>query len=528
MNDVIAQTVAAMKSLLLKPLFLPLKWLLTTHTYFYDVTDYITTALLFLLYTVRMKWMRSCTVAGRTKIMLSLVFLLSSLLFLSFFHRTVRLSQSSSSPDQQDTEVMKTPLLNNKVQPLKVASRSPASSDYCDATPKRSWKNGVLSQLQPPIKRNCELLRLGDENEINRVKDALKSWSSYETEQQWVQRMSNCSNVIEEFSNNFYISHEEINFPLAYILIVYTNARQIVRLLKTIYRPHNLYCIHPDARQGEDFARVFRQISKCLDNVFVASKLVSVYYQHHTIMDSQLNCMEDLLKYDSQRWKYVINLCGRELPLKTNREIVSSLKRLKGASAVDSVFLGGRAGVWETRFSHKIALNYTTGRIYYTNQRIGPPPHHIKIYKSFNFIAATRPFVDFILHSRKAIDFRNYLKQVKIPEEHFYASLARLPEAPGGFPKSGSIAVPVVDQYIWLSSRGTPRKYQQSCQGKAVHFICILTVGDLREIYRLGVNNPRPHFFFNKYFMEDDHVVMDCMEERLVQQNMLEYKHDCG
>jgi len=34
--------------------------------------------------------------------------------------------------------------------------------------------------------------------------------------------------------------------------------------------------------------------------------------------------------------------------------------------------------------------------------------------------------------------------------------------------------------------------------------------------------------FFNKYFMEWDHVVMDCMEQQLVEQNMLEYKQDCS
>jgi len=436
----------------------------------------------------------------------------------------------ATQPRYDSQQVTKAPWsdASTNIQPSASSYSTAASSSYCNAAGIKSWRSEVITQLEPPVEKNCGLLQSGNRNEISRVKSALKSWSNSESEQQWIQRMGNCSTVIEEFSNNFYISQEEINFPLAYIFIVYTNARQVVRLLKAIYRPHNVYCIHPDARQGEEFARVFRQISKCLDNVFVASKLINVYYQHHTIMDSQLICMEDLLKYEPQRWKYVINLCGRELPLKTNREIVSSLKRLKGTSAVDSVLLGRKAHMWEDRFTHKIALNYTSGHIYYTSQKAGRPPHHIKIYKSFNFIAATRPFVDFILHSRKAIDFRNYLKELKIPEEHFYASLSRLPEAPGATLKSGNTAVPVVDQYIWLNSVGQPRKYHQVCEGKAVHFICILTVGDLPEIYRLGVNNPRPHFFFNKYFMEDDHVVMDCMEERLVKQNKLEYKQDCG
>ena len=384
-----------------------------------------------------------------------------------------------------------------------------------------SWKESVLTAFQPPIKRNCELLRKGNKQEINRIRTELRTWKNAEYEEQWIQRLSNCSVVIQEFSSNFYVSPEELKFPLAYIFVIYTNARQMVRLLKAIYRPHNLYCMHPDAKQSEEFIDVFRKISKCLDNVFVASKLEKVYYQHHTIMDSQLNCMEDLIKYQPSRWRYVINLCGRELPLKTNREIVGSLKRLNGANAVDVVSLNSY--LIRDRFTYKATLNYTTQHLYYTNEHVGKPPHHIKLYKSMNFIAATRTFVDFLLHNQKAIDFRNYLKEIKIPEEHFFSSLSMLPEVLGG--RKRPRGVPVIDSYIWYHPR---KKHQGHYCAKNVHFVCILTVGDLPDIYRLGVYNRRPQFFFNKYFMEDDHVVMDCMEERLVQQNVLEYKQDCG
>ena len=405
----------------------------------------------------------------------------------------------------------------------------PMKSNPCDVSAIKTWNEGVVTRMQPPIKKNCKLLQAGSRSEVTKVRNALKSWTSAETENEWIRRMSDCSQVVEEFSHNFYVSQEERDFPIAYIFVVYTNARQVVRLLKAIYRPQNLYCIHPDAKQGEEFASVFRQISRCLENVFVASKLEKVYYQHHTIMDSQLNCMEDLMKYESSRWVYVINLCGRELPLKTNQEIVKSLKRLNGASAVVNTPVSSKGYITKDRFTNKAVEDYVTGKLHYIRARVGPPPHHIKLYKSTNFVAITRPFVKFILHGQKAIDFRNYLKDVKIPEEEFFASLAELPGVPGGNPPPEKrVPMPVIDQYIWLNKYGQPRKYKQSCYGRHVHFVCILTVGDLPEIYRLGVNNPKQHFFFNKYFMEDDHVVMDCMEQRLLQQNMLEYKHDCS
>lgn len=33
--------------------------------------------------------------------------------------------------------------------------------------------------------------------------------------------------------------------------------------------------------------------------------------------------------------------------------------------------------------------------------------------------------------------------------------------------------------------------------------------------------------FHNKYFMERDHTVMDCIEEELISRNKLEYERDC-
>ena len=266
----------------------------------------------------------------------------------------------ATQPRYDSQQVTKAPWsdASTNIQPSASSYSTAASSSYCNAAGIKSWRSEVITQLEPPVEKNCGLLQSGNRNEISRVKNALKSWSNSESEQQWIQRMDNCSNVIEEFSNNFYISQEEINFPLAYIFIVYTNARQVVRLLKAIYRPHNVYCIHPDARQGEEFARVFRQISKCLDNVFVASKLEKVFYTHRSILDAQLSCMKDLTEYDQSRWRYVINLVGRELPLQTNRHIVKLLKQASNVSIVDSHPI--RRIIYKQRFEHRYVVNYQT------------------------------------------------------------------------------------------------------------------------------------------------------------------------
>ena len=54
------------------------------------------------------------------------------------------------------------------------------------------------------------------------------------------------------------------------------------------------------------------------------------------------------------------------------------------------------------------------------------------------------------------------------------------------------------------------------CSKYHLHGICIPTSADLPQIKRIMEWNV---WFFNKYFMKDDHVVMDCVEEVLVRNN---------
>jgi len=451
---------------------------------------------------------------------------------LTIEHHPTNESIQSNSSSEQNINIQQA--TNDSFE--KTSGRFPPgnSEQLCDMTRFKSWRQGVVTEMKPVIRRNCGKIAENDKEEIDRVTHYLKDWKNEESDAQFVLRMSNCSYVMEEFSNNFYVSPEERNFPLAFIFVVYTNVRQVVRLLKAIYRPHNLYCIHPDVRQGDDFARIFHQISKCLDNVFVASKLEKVYYMHHSILDAQLNCVQDLLKYDQSRWRYAINLVGRELPLQTNRNIVKLLKRASNVSIVDSHPIEDL--FFNERFQFKWTVNTATGSVHSTRQKLSAIPHAIKIYKGSTHFALTWQFAHFLLTNQKSIDFRQYLNDVWIPEEEFYASLYYISEAEkhGGYSRNVTLPISYLEVSIWLPQTNplhTKKKRKRRmvstvalCSGLNVHAVCVVATGDLSRVYKIGVSQNR--FFFNKYFMEFDHIIMDCMEERLVQQNELEYAQD--
>ena len=67
----------------------------------------------------------------------------------------------------------------------------------------------------------------GDEAEISRVSKAISSWRISSSYEEFLIGISDYYWMQEEFHRSFYVSGEEMDFPIAYILVVHTNARQI-------------------------------------------------------------------------------------------------------------------------------------------------------------------------------------------------------------------------------------------------------------------------------------------------------------
>ena len=56
------------------------------------------------------------------------------------------------------------------------------------------------------------------------------------------------------------------------------------------------------------------------------------------LFQADFNCADELLDRDSN-WKYFINLCGQDFPLKTGAEIASALKVMYPKNAIESVHM---------------------------------------------------------------------------------------------------------------------------------------------------------------------------------------------
>lgn len=74
-------------------------------------------------------------------------------------------------------------------------------------------------------------------------------------------------------------------------------------------------------------------IAGCFHNVFIAKPPIIVNWGSISIVHAELLCMRQLL-HVHKHWKYFINLVGRDLPLRTNYELVQILQAYNGANDV--------------------------------------------------------------------------------------------------------------------------------------------------------------------------------------------------
>lgn len=107
------------------------------------------------------------------------------------------------------------------------------------------------------------------------------------------------------------------------------------RLLRAIYAPQNIYCVHVDKKSKPSYQSAVRAIVSCFPNVFIVSRPVDVVYASWSRVQADINCMADLYN-SSTKWKYFLNVCGQDFPLKTNWEMVQMLRYLKGGNSMES------------------------------------------------------------------------------------------------------------------------------------------------------------------------------------------------
>ncbi|KAJ7999551.1 hypothetical protein DPEC_G00195600 [Dallia pectoralis] len=296
------------------------------------------------------------------------------------------------------------------------------------------------------------------------------------------------------------LSQEEENYPLAFILTVHKDLEMLVRLLRAIYAPQNVYCIHVDAKAPEKYRQSVERLADCFPNMFLASRSEIVTYAGFSRLKADINCMEDLVA-SPLPWKKVINLCGQDFPIKSNRELVRYLQSKEWRDKNMTPGIKQPAA-----FHHRTQLQYREVKgSYVAPKRDGPKkspaPHGLEIYFGTAYYALTRSFVEYILRDQVPKDLLEWSKDTYSPDEHYWVTLNRFKEAPGSDIDGGWKGA--IRAIKWSDQEGTNHN---GCKGHYVRGICIYGLEDLEWI--IDGNQ----MFANKFESNSFPEAVDCLE----------------
>ncbi|CAJ1070114.1 beta-1%2C3-galactosyl-O-glycosyl-glycoprotein beta-1,6-N-acetylglucosaminyltransferase 4-like [Xyrichtys novacula] len=315
---------------------------------------------------------------------------------------------------------------------------------------------------------------------------------------------SNCPLFIKTRGYDVCVSEEEKDFPIAYSLVVHKYAWMVERLIKAIYSPANIYCIHYDEKSPASFKSAIKSFASCLPNVFIASKIEYVYYASFNRVQADLNCFSDLLRSEV-KWKYLINLCGQDFPLRTNIELVSELKELNGANMLET---SRPPDYKKMRYTHHYKLMENSD-LNITDQLKSPPPHGIEMFVGNAYFVLSRDFIVYMNSSAVVKDFLKWSEDTFSPDEHIWATLVRMPGVPGEVPRSHPDITDLMSKTRLVKWSDVEEEVYPPCTGKYVRNVCIFGTAEIRWLLNCG------QWFANKFDTEVDPVAIQCLEEKL-------------
>ncbi|VDK51450.1 unnamed protein product, partial [Gongylonema pulchrum] len=98
----------------------------------------------------------------------------------------------------------------------------------------------------------------------------------------------------------------EIDFPIAFVRVVYRAYHVQELLFNLMYTPQNLFCYALDNKSSPLFHEHMRNLSACFPNVFLTETEYNVDSAGHNMTRSYLECLNILRKKSD--WKYAILL----------------------------------------------------------------------------------------------------------------------------------------------------------------------------------------------------------------------------
>ncbi|XP_015210121.2 N-acetyllactosaminide beta-1,6-N-acetylglucosaminyl-transferase [Lepisosteus oculatus] len=292
------------------------------------------------------------------------------------------------------------------------------------------------------------------------------------------------------------LSSEEAAFPLAYIFTLHKEYETFERTFRAIYAPQNVYCIHIDEKSPVEYKMAVEALVNCFPNAFLSSKMEPVVYAGISRLQADVHCLKDLVSMNGP-WKYVLNLCGQDFPLKTNLEIIRHLKTYKNKNLTPGILDPAHTN-YRTQSVFRERLDAHGSGVIRTSKMKSPPPHNLTIYFGTAYYALTQEFARFVVEDKRATDLLEWSKDTYSPDEHYWVTLNRLPDAPNSMPNAKWEGC--TKAIMWSDQQGSV------CHGRYQRQICIYGTGDLKWL------SEHECMFANKFELNAYPPTLECLE----------------
>ncbi|TRY78000.1 hypothetical protein TCAL_08602 [Tigriopus californicus] len=303
-----------------------------------------------------------------------------------------------------------------------------------------SWL--LAKSRNPSLDTILDSLNCSDANSVSADKPWLKNFLSERKMLERTIAMEECDSYFTMISSQalHQVTEEETNFPLAFSHLIHENVGILEMFLSTHFRPTDTHCIVIDQKSTVEVQKATKAVVNCYQRrfprnpMFIVDNNISVYNGHISILQAELDCLEELEKRNKE-WKMFLNLAGNDLPLVSMTKIRETLSNHKDQNNFD-------LGFTPTNSHQKIRLEIVDNGEGHRSLREYPdtekaePPCKLFIMKGYRNVALTRDFATFLLKSHMVKVFLEWISTTSHPAEHFYATMGTIQEADG--PEDGT------------------------------------------------------------------------------------------
>ena len=354
---------------------------------------------------------------------------------------------------------------------------------------------------------NCDALLRGDTEEVHYTKRMLyREVRDKVTDTEYYEMTKSCADFrATEGYSPVPLSHEEANFPIAYIIQSYKNVEQLNRLLKTIYAPQNPYCICVNHKATPDFDRSVKLISNCFNNIFHASTLKFSRSQKHdpTELDDitcARKCMKVLLGAD---WKYVIKIHSQDYPLVTAQYVTAKLKNLE---RLKIPFISDYSHMLRKQ-SVKVVLGNHTVNGSMDSSVVTDGSKDITLWRGSPYFIASYSIIKQIMDNELTYKLIPTIQTHEHPEAYYWVTLFL--HVMGDANHAAIVAANMHRIELLTHKKLHTKQYCAGVTQLLDH--CILGVEDLGKLFHAHQHQ----FYAHGFDLDRDHIAYSCLEQRI-------------